>query len=121
MGLNCSSNVVSNTSGVTNAHAGLQTSPVAYQTGPPPYSGQTYAPPGFSLYRPNIQLRPNSLSILLLARLNPLVWPNPSVTRPYMSVVVPYIATGPTGTLGQATTLPHAFTAGTRHDPASAT
>nr|GEV15037.1 ribonuclease H-like domain-containing protein [Tanacetum cinerariifolium] len=49
MGLNCSPNVVSNTSGVTNAHAGSQASQVAYQTGPPPYSGLTYAPPDFMM------------------------------------------------------------------------
>nr|GEU71705.1 hypothetical protein [Tanacetum cinerariifolium] len=41
-----------------------------------------------------------------------------------MSFAVPYLAhprsTGPTATLGQATTLPHAFTAVILHDPAPA-
>nr|GEV07371.1 ribonuclease H-like domain-containing protein [Tanacetum cinerariifolium] len=63
MGLNFLPNVVSNTFRDTNTLAGSQTSPFAYQTGPPPYSGLTYAPPGSSR---SLELGFSALHLILL-------------------------------------------------------
>ncbi|GJS75507.1 hypothetical protein Tco_0725388 [Tanacetum coccineum] len=124
MGLNCSLNAVSNTSGVTNAHAGPQTSLVAYQTGPPSYSGLTYAPPSFSYIPAQYPASAQQFGYPI-ASLAQLISPAQSIShQAHMSFTIAYIthpgSTGPTATPGQATTLPHAFTAGILHDPAPA-